>query len=183
MSALSNETSAIAEATGRPWAQWIELFHQADATNLHRNELAPLALTLMPASVVEPEKWAESIASAFERDAARRRPGQGENGTFQGFVTRTLDTDLDGAMQLWRQAVEQLEIFNGQSMTQAPQLDSSQRWRYWLAGFSDDTQAQVDISLRGSKSVIAINITNAQSMQIVSDWKNFWRQILSQIKP
>lgn len=181
MSALSIQTSAIAEATGRPWAQWVELFHQADATNLHRNELAPLALTLMSASVAEPDKWAEAIASAFEKDAALRRPGAGENDTFQGFITLTLDTDLDGAMELWLQAVEQVEDFNGQRLTEAPQLDSSQRWRYWLAGFSDGTKTQVDIGLRGLKSVIAVNITNAQSMQIVSEWKNFWRQILGQI--
>lgn len=84
-------------------------------------------------------------------------------------------------MELWLQAVEQVEDFNGQRLTEAPQLDSSQRWRYWLAGFSDGTKTQVDIGLRGLKSVIAVNITNAQSMQIVSEWKNFWRQILGQI--
>lgn len=52
-------------------------------------------------------------------------------------------------MELWLQAVEQVEDFNGQRLTEAPQLDSSQRWRYWLAGFSDGTKTQVDIGLRG----------------------------------
>lgn len=182
MATQGSNTGAIAVATGRKWTDWVDLLHQADATNLDHREIAKLAQSLMPASIDNPEWWAQSVAVAFEQDAGLRRPGQRRNGTFQGSVTTTVGTGLDGALERWIEATERLESFNGQQLVGEPRMSSSQRWRYWKAGFSDDTQAQVDIGLRGSKSSIAVNITKAQSAEAVSEWKNFWRQILTQIK-
>lgn len=180
MPTLKETTKEIADATGRPWADWFELLHQTDATNLHHNELPSLAQTLMPAQTADPGAWASRIASAFELDAARRRPGRATDGTFQGFVSAVLDSDLDASLQRWQDLMRRQESFNSRRMISTPVVSSSRRWRYWSADFSDGTETQVDIGLRGRKSTIAVNITKAQSMDAVSEWKNFWRQILTQ---
>ncbi len=155
---------------------------QASAADKNHRQIAQLALAQMPADLKNPEWWAQGVAVAFEQAIGRRVPGQAQDSSFQGAISTTLDTTLDNALERWLDAVSQVSVFNGQQMIGEPSTSSSERWRYWRAGFSDGTKTQVNIGLKGEKVAIAINITKAKTEQTVSEWKVFWRQILALTK-
>ncbi len=182
MATKSSNTGAIAQATGKSWEAWSADLSAADAQKLTHKEIAQLAESLMSAEVSNTGWWAQSVAVAFEQEIGRRLPGQGQDGTFQGSTTATLHTDLDGALERWVQATRDLSDFNGQHMTDGPNISSSQRWRYWRAAFSDGSKVHVDIGAKGEKTTISVNITKAHSAEAVSSWKSFWRQVLAQAK-
>ncbi|WP_313814198.1 hypothetical protein [Glutamicibacter sp.] len=182
MATKSSNTEAIARATGKAWDNWSTDLREAGAEKLTHKEIAQLAEAQMPSDLHNPEWWAQSVAVAFEQEIGRRLPGQAQDGTFQGSATITLHTDLDGALARWIHVTQDLQFFNGQQLTDGPSISSSERWRYWRASFSDGTKAQVDMGLKGDKTSIAVNITKAESHESVSEWKRFWRQILTQAK-
>lgn len=182
METKSSNLSAITKATAKDWESWISILTAAHADELAHRQIAQLALSQMPDELTNPEWWAQSVAVAYEQHIGRRIPGQAQDGSFQGAISTTLTTDLDGALQRFQQAIADLAVFNSQQLTAQPAVSASQRWRYWKAGFSDGTKTQVDIGLKGDKVTLALNITKAKTPSEVSEWKSFWRQILAQTK-
>ncbi|UTM48537.1 hypothetical protein [Glutamicibacter mysorens] len=182
MAIKSSNTSAIANATGIEWDQWCAKLRAGGADEMTHKEMAELAITGIPATVENPEWWAQSVAVAYEQHIGRRVPGQAQDGTFQGSVSSTIDADLDTALERWVACVKDRKEFNGNELSEPARTSGSERWRYWRADFSDGTKAQVDIGLKGEKSSVAINITKAEIPEQVSEWKSFWRQILAEFK-
>lgn len=182
MATKSSNIPAIANATGIGWDQWCTLLRDGGADGLTHKAIAELAFTRMGPTVDNPGWWAQSVAVAYEQQIGRRLPGQAQDGTFNGSVSTTVEAQLDNALERWVACVQDRDEFNGCQLSQPARISGSERWRYWRADFSDGTKTQVDIGLKGEKSSLAINITKAESPEQVSDWKQFWRQILVEFK-
>ena len=71
-----SKTAAIANATGRPWNDWVELLEKAGAREMNHTAIARLTLEHMPATVERAEWWAQGTAVAYEQHASLREPGQ-----------------------------------------------------------------------------------------------------------
>src|SRR5699024_6158319 len=62
----------IATATGRQWAEWVQILDAAGARERNHTAIAELALEHMPASVGQREWWAQGTAVAYEQQVGLR---------------------------------------------------------------------------------------------------------------
>lgn len=181
MTIKSSNLEAIARATGKPWDLWLAELAAAGANQLAHKPLASLAFDMMPAELSNPGWWAQSVAIAYEQHIGRRIPGQSSDGSFKGSVSKTLNTNLDTALERWLDAVQNHVDFNGTQLEAAPTVSGSDKWRYWKAKFSDGSRVNVSITMKGDKASVSADHAKLPNAQALEGWKAFWRQFLAML--
>ncbi|MDR4533982.1 hypothetical protein [Glutamicibacter sp. PS] len=181
MGIRSSNLPAIEQATRRNWESWCELLEHHGAADLPHAQIADHAVEHMPDDLANPGWWAQSVAVAYEQHIGRRLPGQAADGSFQGSVSKTLEADLDYALDLWRAQVATLSTFNGASLLGKPTESGSENWRYWRAAFSDGSRVSVDIGQKGNKTSLSVNQRKIREPENLASWKDFWKQVLGSL--
>ncbi len=146
-------TDALAAASGRSWAAWIATLEEAGGAHLDHRGLVAAALAEL-GHVDNPRWWAQSVAVAYEHYIGRRAPGQRQDGTFEGSVSRTHGGTLDDAMDAWRALVAGVTVIAGVPLQGEPKETSTARYRRWRASMADGTRILAQVSLRGTRAVI-----------------------------
>lgn len=175
-------TDAIAAGTGRPWDQWVELLEQAGARTMNHTAIAALALDLMPASASQQEWWAQSTAVAFEQYTGLRVPGQTSTGDFQVSTTRTINGDMDAALQVWMALVANRSEFGGVPIESPPTTSQTDRWRYWRVRLTDGSRVVVNIRNKTSeKAALALEHSKLDSAEAIEYWRPLWKELLAKV--
>lgn len=178
----SSNTVSIADATGRPWAEWIELLEAAGARGMNHTEIARKTLEHMPEDVERREWWAQGTAIAYEQHAGLRVPGQSCDGDFQLSASRTVTGDKDLALAAWMDVVGGREEFGGIPIDAPATTSSSEKWRYWRVPLADGTRVAVNISDKpGGKASVGLAHTKLDSAEAIEFWRPLWKQILAQL--
>ena len=104
-------SSAVEDATGRGWAEWLELLDVAGAQDMdHKQIVAHVAET-------DPEVsswWQQTIAVGYEQARGMRVVGETADTGFQVGVRRSADVELDA---VWDLLVSRPDLWLGEGAT------------------------------------------------------------------
>ncbi|MBB0968370.1 hypothetical protein G6016_05220 [Dietzia aerolata] len=177
-----SNTVGIANATGRPWDEWVSLLDAAGARELAHAAIAKLTLEHMPDSVERAEWWAQGTAIAYEQHTGVRVPGQSCTGDFQLSASRTIAGDKDAALEAWLTVIAGSEEFGGVPIDADATTSSSEKWRYWRVPMADGTRVAVNISDRpNGKASVGLTHTKLDSAEAIEFWRPIWKQLLAQL--
>lgn len=172
----TNRTRAIEKATGKSWNDWLAYFEAKNAASLSHKDIAR---RLFEDGGVT-GWWAQSLTVSYEQHIGRRVPGQDCEGEFSVSVSKTLTGDMDAALQWWLDAVDGLEEFSSIAITSGPDVNKTEKWRYWRAGLADGTRVKVNIYEKApGKSNLSIQHEKLESADQIEHWRAFWKHFLA----
>lgn len=179
----ASSTQSIASSTGRSWEEWVSLLDARDTQLLNHKEIARVALELMPASAPNPEWWAQSVAVAYEQHKGLRKPGQSSKGDFQVSASRTLATDRDGAIAMWRELAGNPDSFGEVALDGGASESRTEKWSYWRAKLADGSQVKINATdKQPGKAVLSLEHSGLQSAEEAEQWRPHWKALLKQLK-
>ncbi|GAB3193770.1 hypothetical protein [Nesterenkonia suensis] len=178
----SQNTEAIARATGRQWDDWVRQLDAADAQSMTHPQIAELAEAQMPADLDNTGWWAQGVAVAYEQVRGLRIPGQASDGSFHASVSKTRQGDRREALDAWLHLVADREEFNGVA-TQGPASTSeTPKWLYWRVKLSDGSRVSLGITATGQGRVaMGLEHTKLAAPEDIDRWKPFWKVLLAEL--
>jgi len=177
--AVSNDDSIVA-ATGRPWSEWLQLLHQADARAMSHTEIA----RWLHERHAVPGWWSQNLTVRFEQEIGRRVPGQGCDGDFQASASATRDGDLDAVFAAWRQHIGEPVALGDVLLTEPAAWSATEKWRYWRARLADSGRVSIHFSRKApGKILIGVSHEKLTSAEAVERWRAFWRERLGDFRP
>lgn len=179
MATRSQDTAAIARATGRSWAEIADAFAAAGGESLSHRELADIAAGLFT-GIDNPDWWAQGAAVAYEQQIGRRLPGQRADGTFEVSITKTVPGDPDDALGAFEALMAGRSELGGIPFAEAPVTSRTQKWRYWRVPLSDGTRIAVTIGTRRpGASGVAVQVSRLTGPEAVETWRERVRSLLA----
>lgn len=164
----------LQEATGKSWAQWLDLFKSIDAKDLPHKDIVKKLAELTDVD----GWWLQTVTVKYEQEIGRRVKGQERDGTFTLGVGKVVNGNLDDVYAHWLEVAEAAKSFNGQKIEDVRPSDS-EKWRYWRANFADGTRAVVGVhQQKPGKVGFAIDQQKCSSLAQAKDWKAFWRRFV-----
>lgn len=176
----SSNIAGIEEATGMAWEQWLKYFEGIGAKDSSHKEIAQKAYDKMSSGQESRGWWSQSVSVAYEQHIGRRKPGQRSDGTYEVTVSKTIDGNMDEAMNYWTNLMSGKKEFAGVSLVDEASTSSTPKWRHWRVNLSDDTKLTVSATDKGEKKSI-LSVTNAKlkSSSDAERWRQYWREILN----
>ncbi len=179
MSTRSQDTAAIARATGRSWAEISGALTAAGGESLSHRELAAVAAELFT-GIDNPGWWAQGAAVAYEQQIGRRLPGQRADGSFEVSVTKTVPGDPDEALAAFETRMAARTELGGVPFADAPVTSRTQKWRYWRVPLADGTRIAVTIGARRpGASGVAVQVSRLTGPEAVETWREHVRSLLA----
>lgn len=183
-SAQGNQTkagniSALERATGRSWADWLDLFDSAGAAKLPHADIARVAREAMPDSLENPDWWAQGAAIAFEQHAGLRVPGQSSAGDFRVSASRTVTFGRDEAIERWTARFgEQSHRDRGVS---SARTSRTEKRSFWRAALEQAGKVEVSAEQKGDgRAIVVINHTGLEGPGEIEAWRAHWKACLGE---
>ena len=171
---------ALERATGRSWADWLELFDAVGASKLPHPEIARVAREAMPDSLENPDWWAQGAAIAFEQHAGLRLPGQSSTGEFRVSASRTVAFDRDEAIERWiARFGEQAHLERAVSSVRTSRTEKRSFWRAAL-----EQAGKVEVAAEqksDGRATVAINHTGLEDPGEIEVWRAHWKACLGEL--
>lgn len=167
---------------GREWDDWLRILEKEEAATCDHAAIAKLVLPHVPASVENPEWWAQRITVDFEKHIGRRVTGQSCDGDFTASASKTISGDMDSALEKWEEfaaaGLAPAHVIDG------PTVSRTEKWRYWRVQVADPQgqRSKVDVLFNNKtpdKATVAINHTKLATEQDRDMWKAEWRRLLA----
>lgn len=180
----------FARATGRSAEQWRSALDAAGGRGRSHQEIAALALDLMPADITgNAEWWAQSVTIEYERATGARDVGQRCDGDFAVSASKTVHCGLDEARERWQAAIaehlaENDDTIDGIAFAEEPRLSDTDKWRYWRVALADGTKVDVTIGASGASSAKSSVAVQHEKLGQASDrdrWKPVWKSVLARM--
>ncbi len=172
-------TRAIAEATGRDWAEWKFWLDEQQAFNLPHKDIA---------GIIEEEFghvsgwWAQTITVAYEQAIGRREPGQREAGDFSVSVSRTLPFAMDPLLGHWQDYMSEYDTHREVAIEVGPSVSLTQKWRYWRCTLADGSKVTVNIQAKGdNRATLGIQHDRIASAEEAEAWRGYWKEQLAEL--
>jgi len=173
----SANTEAIEKGTGKPWSEWLKFLDGINAKDLTHKEIAE--------KVREHGSdgwWAQGITVAYEQHIGRRVPGQDSSGEFSVSVTKTMNGNMDTALEAWIRLAGDRSEFNDVSVAEPGEISKTDKWRYWRATLSDDTRVLVTTTDKSpGKSSLTVTSEKLPSAEAVEHWRGYWKTFLANL--
>ncbi len=175
MAGLSND--AVLAATGREWRQWRA---HLDASGAAGQSHKDIARALHDAGLSG--WWAQMVTVEYERMIGRRAVGQRCDGAFSVSASRTVDGEIDAALQRWLSLIGE-RIHYGDATTERPaRVSASADWRYWKVDLDDGSRVSVTICCKGaSRATIAVGHEKLADADTAARWKSWWKARLAEL--
>lgn len=174
-----SNTKALETGSGISWSEWVAYLDSIQARELDHTALAikTLEKIVETGKSKSPEWWAQGVAVAYEQHIGRRKPGQTCDGSFSVTVSKTIDGNMDFAIDKWVKRVEGISEFNGVKINKTPSVTQTEKWRYWRCGLEDGSALSVNIQNKpnGLKSSLTINHDKLNQAEDVEKWRGFWK--------
>ncbi len=172
---------ALERATSIPWEDWVALFESAGAKTLGHTEIARIAREKIPASVENPDWWAQGAAIAFEQYAGLRVPGQSSTGSFRVSASRTVEMDRDAAIESWAGVVAGLDHHLGH-LTTGRRRSRTEKRTFWRANLEGSGVVEVSaVAKDEGRSVVAVEHNGLPDADSIEAWRAHWKELLAQI--
>lgn len=171
---------ALERASNRSWDEWLSIFEGAGAAKLTHPEIASVALAAMPATLENPEWWAQGAAIAFEQHAGLRVPGQSSTGDYRVGASRTMALTRDEAVERWAGRFGD-SAQRGHELGQV-RTSRTEKRTFWRASLDGAGKLEVAASEKGEgKSLVAIQHTALASSDEIETWRAHWKQCLGEL--
>ena len=168
---------AIENGTGKCWDDWLAFFEAMGAASLSHKDIARRVFEDGGTS----GWWAQSLTVAYEQHISRRVPGQDCEGEFSVSVSKTLNSDMDSALQWWLDAVGDREEFSDISVSRGPDVSKTDKSRYWRVGLADGSSVTVHLYEKSpDKSSLAIAHEKLESTDQIEHWRAYWKDFLKE---
>lgn len=172
---------ALERATSILWEDWIALFESAGAAELDHAGIARIARERIPASVENPDWWAQGAAIAFEQHAGLRVPGQSSTGSFRVSASRTVEMDRDAAIESWAEAVAGLDHHLGH-LTTGRRRSRTEKRTFWRANLEGSGVVEVSaVAKDEGRSVIAVEHNGLPDADSIEAWRAHWKDLLARV--
>lgn len=174
-------TEGIEKATGKPWSQWLETLDNLGAKELTHKEIARKLYDLLDGTIDNHGWWAQGITVAYEQHIGRRAPGQRSDGTFEVSVSKTVLGTMDEAFSSWKKLADMNE-YNGVTISGAPTMSETLKWRNWRVNLEDGTKVVVGINQKDSeRAMIGLAHQKLDSSKSVEKWRSFWKEFFENL--
>lgn len=171
---------ALETGTGKSWSDFEQYLAGIGADQLSHKEIAQR----LNDDGVATGWWAQSVTVAYEQQIGRRQPGQDCNGEYSVSVSKTLHGSKDDALRMWLGLVEGNESFSGIDISAAPDVNSTDKWRYWRCRLTDGSRVNVNIHQKSDeKASLGIQHERLESTDQVEHWRAFWKDLVSGLGP
>lgn len=170
---------ALENGTGRKWTEIEDYLATIGADQLSHKEIAR---KLNDDGIVT-GWWAQSVTVAYEQMTGRRIPGQDCNGEFSVSVSKTLNGTMDEALQKWQEHVGGAESFSAIDISRGPEVNSTEKWRYWRCGLTDGSRVNVNIYQKSeAKAALSIQHERLESTEQIEHWRTFWKAYIKDLQ-
>ncbi len=170
-------TLAIEKGTGRPWEEWLAYLESINAPQLSHKEIAKKVY-----DKGAPGWWAQTVTVAYEQHIGRRVPGQDCDGEFSVSVGKTLDGTFDQALETWVKLVGGRNEFSEITISRAPEITTTDKWRYWRCGLADGSRVNVNIYQKvPGKAALSVQHEKLESSEQVEHWRPYWKELLKKL--
>lgn len=167
---------ALENGTGKAWAEIERYLAGIGADQLSHKEIAQR----LNDDGVATAWWAQSVTVAYEQQIGRRQPGQDCNGEYSVSVSKTVAGTMDEALAMWLELVGGADSFSGIDISDGPDVNSTQKWRYWRCRLTDGSRVNVNIYEKATgKSALGIQHERLESTVQVEHWRAFWKDYIS----
>ena len=173
--AISKES--IETAPGKSWDEWLKFFDEINAKELPHKDIA--------AKVHEhgtPGWWSQAVTVAYEQYIGRRVPGQDHSGMFAVSVSKTLEGNLDQALERWIHIADGQKSFSDVLISEGPDISKTEKWRYWRCTLADGSRVTVGIYRKDSGKVgLGLAHEKLTSVDQVEGWRAFWKDFVNKL--
>lgn len=177
MASAQMSDEAALKATGRDWQSWRQHLDAMGAASMpHKDIAARLSAEGVPGW------WSQMVTVEYERMIGRRAVGQRCDGDYSANASRTVDGDMDSALQRWLAVVDGMAEFGGVACESEPRVTQSAAWRYWKVDLEDGSRVSVNFNNKpGGKALAAVNHDRVADADAVLRWKAVWKPLLAAI--
>lgn len=171
----------IERATGRSWADWVEIFESQGARTLPHPKIAIIARAAVPETLANPDWWAQGIAIAYEQHAGLRVPGQSSTGTFRVSASRTLTADRDDIIEAWAAANDHRTEHLGHAAGE-PRRSRTEKRTFWRLDLEGAGRVEVAASQKTEdKIIIALSQDGLPDGERIEEWRAHWKSLLAEL--
>ncbi len=155
---------AVKRATGRNWAEWLELLDKAGAKKMEHRDIA----TMVSEKFGAPPWWSQMVTVTYERERDLREVHQTATG-YVANVSRTFAMPVDALFDVFRRVAKKAK-YKERKATAPKSLRLTA---------PDDTSVEVGFYAKGdSKSSVAVQHSKLTSQKDVAKRKEYWRGVL-----
>jgi uncharacterized protein YndB with AHSA1/START domain len=170
LNGIENET--VQKATGRTWAEWLQILDDAGAAKLSHGEIA----TYLDGRI-ESGWWAEMVAVAYEQARGPRVKYQKPDG-FEISASKTIDAPVDRLYAVWDNAPWR-KLWLGEEVTVRKATPSKSMRITWTDGAS----VNVYFYSKGErKSQVTVQHSKLPDAAAAEDMKAFWKEALNRME-
>lgn len=171
----------IERATGRSWADWVEIFESQGARTLPHPKIAIIARAAVPETLANPDWWAQGIAIAYEQHAGLRVPGQSSTGTFRVSASRTLTADRDDIIEAWAAANNDRTEHLGHKAGE-PRRSRTEKRTFWRLDLEGAGRVEVAASQKTEdKIIVALSQDGLPDGERIEEWRAHWKSLLAEL--
>ncbi|WP_285103718.1 hypothetical protein [Promicromonospora sp. MEB111] len=177
--ATSSRIQAVERATGRSWADWLDLLTRVGAPDLTHHEIATAVLLDLDGTIENPAWWAQSVTVAYEQHIGRRIPGQRPDGTFQTSVSRSTTLGMEPLMSAWTGYAAANEAVRA-LVAADPRVSGTQNRITWRATGNDGESVVVisEPKKNGSASLVVQHL-GSPTPERNDEVRDRWRAIVA----
>ncbi len=158
---------AVKRATGRDWAEWLNVLDKAGAKTKSHREIAAMVSEKFGA----PPWWSQMVTVHYERQRGLREVHQTKAG-YQGSVSKTFEMPVEKLFEKFRRAAKKAK-YTERKATAPKSL---------RLNAPDETSVEVGFSAKGeNKSSVAVQHSKLTSQKDVAKRKAYWRDVLDSL--
>lgn len=172
-------STALENATGKGWDNWLAVLDAAEATKMTHKEMAQW---LVAEGHIESEWWAQTITVGYEQARGMRKVNQKTDG-FTFSVTKTMPFEIGSVYEAWADPLMRAAWMPDSSRLEITTANLNKNIRgkrsdtgsYVIASFArkTDDRTQVVVQIERLKSESEVEPERAKWRKTITDLQNF----------
>jgi uncharacterized protein YndB with AHSA1/START domain len=159
--------ASVSKATGRAWAQWVDLLDRARAAEKPHREIARFV-----SSLGTPSWWTQMVTVGYERIRGLRERGQSRSGAHAASKSRTFPVPVETLFEAFANARKRRRWLPVKIAVRS--ITARKRMRLT---WEDDTIAVLEFSARGrAKSTVAVGHLKLRDKSAADAMKKTWSE-------
>ena len=164
------EIASVDRRTGKAWRDWLASLETIGVHDLAHNTITRRVREECGFS----GWWTQSMAVAYGQHVDRHVPGQQCDSGFQVSVIKTFPGSMYNILASWQAAMEGYKALAGTTITRAPVMGLTDKWRYWRCSLADSSRASVGIGNNDNgKAALGVGHERLVSSKAVECWRAF----------
>lgn len=166
---------ALAQRTGKNWAQWFAVLEKAGAKKMAHTEIA----RHLHETQNVPGWWCQMIAVGYEQAHGMRKQYEGCSGTFNANCSRTFDAGISALYRAFADDKARASWLAGDRL----EISTARSNKNVRGAWNKSSRVEFRFTPKGaSKTQIAVDHMNLASSAEVAKMKAFWAKNLERLR-